>query len=383
MMQPVLPAPVSAVVPPAQAVTRRLPSLDGWRAVSILLVLGGHSVFATGFPDWLKPAFNTVFDSGLGVRCFFIISGFLITWLMVLERDEQGSVNLREFYIRRALRILPVYLTYLAVLALLEVTGVDKETPAAWLGNLTFTRNSFGYANEGDALSAHLWSLSVEEQFYVAWPLLFFLFGKKSERLIPGILAMAILASCAIRGVNYLNLSPLQNFYAVLHWNSLRFFDCLAFGCAGAVLFAHRREMIERTLKPRPRLTAVIGLMLILFPHYALWLPLKPVAIVEFYPGLQALGFSILLLHSIVSPEWGFYQTLNRKWICRIGIWSYSIYIWQQLFWPAPRIFGLDRIWWLGLWLIPLSVVTIISYYGLERPFFRLRSRHREVKIEG
>jgi peptidoglycan/LPS O-acetylase OafA/YrhL len=92
-------------------------------------------------------------------------------------------------------------------------------------------------------------------------------------------------------------------------------------------------------------------------------------------------GFCILLLHSIVAPEWGFYRVLNWAWVRQIGIWSYSIYIWQQLFWGAPPIWGLGRVWWMGLWAIPLLAVTLISYYGLERPFFTLRSRHREVKL--
>lgn len=367
---------------PPPAATSRLPSLDGWRAVSILMVLGNHSTYITGFPSPLIPAFNIVFDGNLGVRFFFVISGFLITWLMILENDKNGTVSLREFYIRRCLRILPIYLAYLAVLAVLQFTGVDTQTPQAWLGNLTFTRNSFGFANEGDAVSAHLWSLSVEEQFYLAWPLIFFLFGRRADRSIFGILLVAILSATAIRAINYLNFYPAPFMRTFFLWNSLRYFDCLAFGCLGAVLFAHRREMIESVFNRRRFWAAAFGLALVLFPFYSMFLPLKPVTLAEFMPALRILGFSILLLQSIVAPDWGFYRTLNRVWIRQIGIWSYSIYVWQQLFWNPPHVLGLDRVWWMGVWIIPLLAVTLLSYYGLERPFFKLRSRHREVKFK-
>ena len=350
------------------------------------MVLGYHCTFVQGFPYALALAFNSIFNGNLGVRFFFIISGFLITWLMLLERDATGSVSLREFYIRRSLRILPVYVFFLGVLAFLDLTGINKQTSAAWIGNLTFTRNSLGTFTNGDSLSAHLWSLSVEEQFYLAWPVLFFLLGRKSnDRTILGILVMTILAMCVIRGLNdsAFNLGGIsfQFLQPVLLWNSLKNFDSLAFGCASAVLFAHRREMIEPLLKRYALWAAGLGIALVAFPFISNWLPLKPVAIVQLQPALQALGFSILLLHSIVSPDWGFHRMLNHQWIRQVGIWSYSLYIWQQLFWKPPHILGLDHIWWMGAWIIPLFALAIVSYYGLERPFFKLRSRHREVKF--
>jgi peptidoglycan/LPS O-acetylase OafA/YrhL len=385
-LQPI-PLSMGAMPQPLPAVTSRLPSLDGWRAVSIAMVLGHHCTFAQGFPYALALAFNVIFDAGLGVRFFFIISGFLITWLMILERDKTGSVSLREFYIRRSLRILPVYVTFLGVLALLDLAGINKQSPAAWIGNLTFTRNSLGTISNGDALSAHLWSLSVEEQFYLAWPVLFFLFGKKgNDRTLLGFLAVTILAMCTIRGLNYsaFNLGgiSLQALGTVLSWDSLKYFDSLAFGCASAVLFAHRREVIEPLLKRYSLVAAGLGIALIALPYLSKWLPLRPVAVAQMEPSLQALGFSILILLSLVAPNWGFNRTLNREWVCRVGIWSYSLYIWQQLFWRAPHFLGLDRIWWMGAWILPLFTLAIISYYGLERPFFKLRSRHREVKIQ-
>jgi peptidoglycan/LPS O-acetylase OafA/YrhL len=389
-------ASIGSQIQPAQAFTEaeprsrptvasRLPSLDGWRAVSILMVLGCHTTFASGFPFAWTPTFNLFFDGNLGVRFFFIISGFLITWLMILERDRNGSVNLREFYIRRCLRILPIYFVFLGVLAILDVTGVGKESSAAWIGNLTFTRNVRGDIAGGDSFSAHLWSLSVEEQFYLVWPVMFFFLGKKSDRTILGILAILILAAPAIRGMDYQSFYPGAFYARVLRpffsGNTFKYYDCLAFGCAAAFLFAHRRGLIELYLKSRPFWTIGLGLVFIFFPHLSSLLSLRRVTVEQLGPTFQALGFSILLLHSIVAPDWNVYRVLNSEWARRIGVWSYSIYIWQQLFWRSPYS-GLNHVWWMGFWLVPLFAVTMISYYGLERPFFKLRSRYREVKLK-
>src|ERR1700722_15703426 len=103
------------------AADKHLPSLDGWRAFSIVMVLGWHCTYAAGFPQELKPIFSRLFDGDFGVRIFFIISGFLITRVMIGEHNQTGQVSLKNFYIRRALRILPVYFSFLAVLVALQM----------------------------------------------------------------------------------------------------------------------------------------------------------------------------------------------------------------------------------------------------------------------
>ena len=358
------------------------------------MVLGAHSVFASGFPSNLTPVFDWIFDGNLGVRFFFIISGFLITWLMILEKDRTGTVNLREFYIRRCLRILPVYLVFLGVLAVLNWVGYANQSTQAWIGNLTFTRNFMGEFAGSDGFSGHLWSLSVEEWFYLIWPTIFLLSARTSNRSILSILAIPVLVAPAVRGISFkwfypgMFCSPWLK--PVFFGNSFfKCFDSLALGCLCAVLLFYQRETIECRLKNRPLLIAGTGVALlllphfsiaalILFPHFSNWLPLKGVLGAQFDASIQGLGFSILLLHSVIAPEWKFYRALNWSWVRRIGIWSYSIYIWQQLVWVWPPNFGSNRFWWMGLWAIPLFLITMVSYYGLERPFFNLRSRYRK-----
>src|SRR5664280_3750068 len=174
--------------PPRSKALSRLPSLDGWRAFSIAMVLGSHSTFAAGFPKTWHPLFNLAFDGNLGVRCFFLISGFLITWLMIIEADRSGRVNLRHFYARRALRILPVYFGFLLVIALLQWMTPFVLSRHIWLCNLTFTRNFV----EGDFTTDHLWSLSVEEQFYLLWPGIFLALGMTANRNLLRFLAIPV-----------------------------------------------------------------------------------------------------------------------------------------------------------------------------------------------
>ena len=138
----------------------RFPSLDGWRAVSILLVLGNHTPVMAGFP-WSHARFLTTFlDGNLGVRFFFVISGFLITWLMLKEKAELKYVNLKNFYIRRTLRIWPVYIAFLVVLFFLQTMGMVYQTLDAWRGLLTFTRN-FHDEVLGSPRGCHQWPLLV------------------------------------------------------------------------------------------------------------------------------------------------------------------------------------------------------------------------------
>src|SRR5438067_6736963 len=152
------------------AASRRMPSLDGLRAVSIALVLVGHLAGSRGFLS-----FDTIAKAGdlgnLGVRTFFVISGFLITGLLAAEREKSGRVDLTAFYFRRALRIFPAFFVFLAAVVLLSRIGFAELDRRDFLQAVTYTFNYRG-ASSNFSLK-HLWSLAVEEQFYLIWPLTF------------------------------------------------------------------------------------------------------------------------------------------------------------------------------------------------------------------
>jgi len=381
-------AALKAPAAPVAETSSRLPSLDGWRALSILIVLGAHTMHTSGFPSDQGHLFHRLFDGHLGVRFFFVISGFLITWLMLTEERRTGTVDLKNFYIRRALRILPVYLVFLAVLAVLQVFTPFQQSPLAWFGNLTFTTN---FLNDSHS-SNHLWSLAVEEQFYLLWPALFVFFKPQASRgrclvLLTGAVLLAVANRWLLERVG-----PESSVIATLfnEWSFFNNADSLCLGCVAAILLARAPDLVRGFALRRPVLVLMAGAALIAAPYVIHWMQswkelpgfVRSIChVVHFCGGrtLQSLGFVLLLLQSVLAPRWGGYRLFNHPWFAQIGVLSYSIYIWQQLFCTKPGVFGLPDVWWVRypFWLLPVLIVACISYYGLEKPLLQLRHRFR------
>ena len=150
---------------------RRIPSLDGLRAVAILMVCLSHLAQTKG-----SPIHNFSSFGNLGVRIFFVISGMLITRLLLDELHRDGSISLKGFYFRRTLRIFPAMWFYMGVVLLLEAAGVLSLLPKDALHAFTYTVN---YDQHRSWYIGHLWSLSVEEQFYLLWPMAIWLGGAR------------------------------------------------------------------------------------------------------------------------------------------------------------------------------------------------------------
>lgn len=362
----------------AKPQSARLPSLDGWRALSILLVLGGHSTYTAGFPDELRTGFLWVFDGALGVRFFFCISGFLITFLMLQEVERTGRMSLRDFYIRRTLRILPVYFLFLAVLFGLQCLTPLKLSFSQWVTSLTFTVD-FG---EGQWVNGHLWSLAVEEQFYLLWPVLFVACGLASRwRRAMLALALPILLAPVLRIVGYLHWVPPAWQWVVNPYSFLLHCDALGLGCGAAFALQKHAAWTRALLCTRPGLVCAAALGCITVPSILSRLFLAGFLTVPFTPSCQALGFVTLMLQSVLLPHWGAFRLLNSAAAGHLGVLSYSLYIWQQPFCASPATFGLDQPWWLSFpgWLVSTLTVAALSYYAFERPFLGLRARFRRA----
>ena len=154
--------------------TSRIRGFDALRAISVLLVILSHTGVLGRASDAapILAAAVSVFNANFGVKTFFVLSGFLITSLLIAEHREAGRVDIPAFMLRRALRILPLYVVILTLAVVLMCLGIARPAWTAALYSLFYVYNFLPHANEVNYLN-HLWSLSVEEQFYILWPFVF------------------------------------------------------------------------------------------------------------------------------------------------------------------------------------------------------------------
>jgi peptidoglycan/LPS O-acetylase OafA/YrhL len=354
----------------------RIRSLDGWRAVGVTLVIVSHAPFTTGFPQRYADRLTKVFDGELGVRIFFVLSGFLITYLLIQEAALAGSISLKRFYIRRALRILPIYITYLLVLALLTALGLYSDSWSSWIGSLTFTRNMIG---QGRSATVQLWSLAVEEQFYLLWPILL---GALSLWRRPRAfvwLSVLVIGVCPI--VRATLMSPpggtlVNRLFG--HQSGLMYADSLMIGCLAAHLVARRPRV--PSLLESPVLKAIAFACIVEGRVLQLTEPAAS-PIVALVPGVQAVAIMFLIWSTAFLRPGLLSRVLNLRGVVFFGVLSYSIYVWQFLFVAnfVPRLAGLwthDWKWWM-----PCAIaVAAASYYGVERPFLTLKARFGKRK---
>ena len=332
-----------------------IPSLDGIRAVSIALVLVGH---LAGTPNFLnRESLSWAGDVGaLGVRVFFVISGYLITRLLMAEHERYGGISLARFFLRRTFRIFPAFYAFLAVLAVGQGFGWISLTRADFFRAATYTINYFpGRSWE----VGHLWSLAVEEQFYLLWPALLVLAGKdRAFRIAAG----TVLLSPIVRIVILLWIPELrpglgEAFHTVA--------DPLATGCLLAGW--------ERWIAARP------GWKDWLRSARSAWLPVAPLLLnmvpgtklgVLFTQSAQNLVIAGAILRLVWFPDTPLGRFLNWSPVRFVGLLSYSLYLWQQIFLNRK---GLE-IWH----QFPLNLAAAVgcglaSYYLIERPFLAWR----------
>ena len=339
----------------------RLPALDGLRAAAIALVMASHA--PAPFPAGRFPG-------DLGVTLFFVLSGFLITRLLLREWDATGDLSLRAFLTRRVLRIFPAYYAFLAVWLVAAVLLHKPSEPAHVAAGFTYTVNYYqAITGRAAGLIAHAWSLAVEEQFYLLWPpLLLLLLRRGGPRRAGVLLAAAIVAVGAWRC--YLLLGAGAGPVYVYNAFDTRF-DALATGCLLAVLLRDPRIVPGvRAIGGSawmPALTAVA----VLAPHVRAPLPFR------YGPGfsLDAILCAVLLAQVLAVGGEGAWRVLSWRPVRWIGALSYSLYLYHLL--VEQAVLALDIPAWLRLplWLAASFAVAAASYYAIEKPFLRLKDR--------
>jgi len=335
---------------------RAIPSLDGLRAIAVIAVMLGHSHSA--FLDSIP--FNHSFRNGdQGVAIFFVISGFLITHLLIKEQNKTGTISLRRFYLRRTFRIFPPFYVYIIVvsflglLRLVQINGVDVLAASTYTWNYDFFSGSY--------ILGHCWSLSLEEQFYLLWPFCMVYLGKSKAITIS--LAI-ILVSPGIRVAMYFLVPRSRTHMNMMLHTHL---DTIMTGCLLALLIdAGYGEKLRVRLTHRVvPLVSILFLLAVDSRAQARWRGMYELTIGI---SLENAAIAALLIFVVFRHESLPGRFLNMRWISHLGMISYSLYLWQQLFTgPYTRAFPLGLLW--------TFICAEASYFLIEKPSFRIRDR--------
>jgi len=350
---------------------RTFGSLDGLRCLSILAVIWSHAGRA-----YEGPLASLLTRGGFGVDLFFIISGFLITTLMLREREANGFVSLRRFYMRRALRIFPLYFAVLGLyIAMIAIAHRGRSEDAAFWSNLpyfaTYTYNIKDPFFLHHGIFGHSWSLATEEQFYLLWPLLFVLAPRWAQ---VGVLACVI-------GLDIAYSFPSQMIPLEQQPLSTRILAALSSPICLGVLLAltlHGRRgfaVLWRVLGWRwAGPVFLVGLLAAL----AAW---RQVGFLYSTPlaWIAAVG---LVGSCVIREDNAMAVVLRWKPAAWIGLVSYGLYLLHPLaLGIAQRMLmklGLDGSMGVALFVGTVLVASVIagaSYYIFERPFLRLKER--------
>jgi peptidoglycan/LPS O-acetylase OafA/YrhL len=327
----------------------RIHSLQGVRAICIAFVLLAHVAGTRRFPS------SSVLESygSPGVRIFLILSGYLITSQLVKKQENTGNISLKRFYARRAYRIFPTAYVFMAIAIATHWTALSATNI---LTALTYTLN---YYPRGNHVLGRLWSLGVEEQFYLLWPLSLLLFFRNRLWIVIG----AIAAGPPLRILFWLlwRRAGLEHPFPV-------FMDALAMGAAMSLL-GPRLRRFQAIFSSRGFIA--VPCLTLLMPLIQLWNNrlYESVGVSLFH-----LGVAFSLLHVMERR----YSLLNSPLMVWVGAVSYSLYLWQQVF--------LNR-WSTAPWTaFPLNLVLAFllaaaSYYMVEQPFLKLRGRFSPARV--
>jgi peptidoglycan/LPS O-acetylase OafA/YrhL len=318
-----------------------------------------------------------LFDhAGLGVSVFFVISGYLITRLLLKEAQETGTIDLRAFYTRRVFRILPVFYFYLLVVSMLVLWGQLRLGANDLINASFFVTNYKHLWTPVDGpdywIIGHFWTLSLEEQFYLFWPVCFLLLSRVQARRT----ALTLICLMPVLRIATYFLAPGSR--GQLNMMAHTGMDTIMAGCLVA-LWEDRGfpKLAARVLYSN--WTLVVALLALFFPpnpfsgRYASAYGLTAGKLIEIT------AIVIVVMNAVRLAPTSVGRFLNSRPMVWIGTLSYSLYIWQQMF---LNPFAANT-HWLGKFpavLIIIFIVAQCSHSLIEQPFIQLRRRMEKSK---
>ena len=353
--------------PSEVGMSKRIPSLDGLRALAISLIVLLHitqhyhaQIVNTTFYK-VVVAHDYAMWPGDGVGIFFVLSGFLITTLLLKDFNKSGRIDIRSFYIRRAFRILPPLLVYLAFAAGFSLYQHIPFDTTSFMAALFFYRDYFFAHNLW--LVQHTWSLSVEEQFYLLWPVALLLLlrfkGRKAAAWFAGglILITPLLRVVLSRAIP----SLAHEEYYMLHARM----DALMSGCLVALCVGLPR--FEAAYQKIAKVWWLLPLEFWTVSHL-LGVPYRKTVGLT----IDSVVMAFFILWAARNADHWVGRFLNSRIMVQAGVLSYSAYLWQTFFlhqsnttWSGRFPFSIAYIW----------IAAWASYTFVEQPCLRLRDR--------
>jgi peptidoglycan/LPS O-acetylase OafA/YrhL len=369
----------SALLKPKK--TQELPNyvagLQALRGVAVLLVVASHlhTIVSTDphFIDvtplpWINQALSRGF---LGVDIFFVLSGFLITSLLFKESEKGITSKLKGFYYRRAFRILPALYALLIVsfiIALWEESSLTYQWNSTW-GALLFISNwtfePFFLQTQDDL--GHLWSLAVEEQFYLVWPIVFFALSRRRIHWSITTSAMAVLVLVIALHRNSLWDSQVPWLFIYLKTETRA--DAILIGCIFAYIFRYV-SVSPKALKTLGYISVVLLIAIAYF-----YSDVKKGFLYQGGFSLVALLAGMVVLTVVVVPSFGG-SLVNSRTLIWWGQRSYGIYLWHLL---VFRVFGRHEFVGSEFLRIVIAIgislgVAELSWRVIEQPFIRIKN---------
>jgi peptidoglycan/LPS O-acetylase OafA/YrhL len=343
-------------------------SIDGLRAISFILVFLFH---------YSVPGFELGWG---GVSVFFVISGFLITEILI--NSKQNCRYFTNFYVRRALRIIPIYIAFL-VSVVLFILYRSGKLPSDLLYYLTYTQNIYqvfnvnpsGFSLRASSLLSHTWTLAIEEQFYLLWPLIIYL---TPIRLLPAVSSAVVIIGVVFRLVAVLIT---QNYLVV----SILLFSQIDLLALGSILAIYKTGHFDIDIRKYVKWAGFIGVLGIISVVFYIAVKYGVSLLVAYsyfkQPEFYALDLftvniyifiglvSIALIYSCVfrSNNYFFNRILSNKYITHIGKISYGLYLYH---WPVYILLSgrfNNRFLFVLVGAVATYTISVLSYYYFER----------------